>query len=96
MVLKVYAVYDSKLEAYMQPFFMQSKGVALRALTETLTQRDHMFSKHPEDFTLFELGEYDDSNGKMLPHLTPIALCKANELIKPEAPVSQIQLQKAQ
>lgn len=81
MKLKVFAIHDSKAEAYLQPFFMANKGTAIRAITDILQQKDHQFTKYPEDFTLFELGEYDDSNGHMLPYPTPIALCKAIELV---------------
>lgn len=80
MKLKVFAIHDAKAEAYLQPFFMANKGSAIRAITDIVTKPDHQFAKYPEDFTLFELGEYDDSNGQMLPHLTPIPLAKAIEL----------------
>ena len=80
MKLKVFAIHDAKAEAYMQPFFMANKGTAIRAITELLSKSDHQFSKYPEDFTLFELGEYDDSNGQMLPHSTPLPIAKVIEL----------------
>lgn len=64
MVLKVFTIYDSKAEAYMQPFFMQTKGQAMRALVDTLEDPKTQFCKHPEDFTLFEIGTYDDQTGK--------------------------------
>lgn len=82
MKLKVFAIHDAKAEAYLQPFFMANKGTAIRAITELMEKNDHQFSKYPEDFTLFELGEYDDQNGQMLPHTTPMPLCKAIELRK--------------
>jgi len=72
MKLKVFSVYDSKVEAYKQPFFLSTKGEAIRGLLECLEKNDHPFAKWPADFTLFELGEYDDSNGKMLPLSAPI------------------------
>lgn len=80
MKYKVFSIYDSKAEAYLQPIFMANKGVAIRAIVETLKNDDHQFSKTPEDFTLFELGEYDDSTGMMEPHATPLSIAKANEL----------------
>ena len=90
MILKVFAVHDAKAEAYMQPFFMANKGTAIRAMTETLTGASNQFQKYPEDFTLSELGEYDDSNGMMKPHPTPLPICKVIEL---KAPSSAPQLQ---
>lgn len=61
MILKMFAVYDSKVGAYMAPFFMSSTGQALRAFIDTASDKETQVGKHPEDFTLFELGEYDDS-----------------------------------
>jgi len=80
MKLKVFSIYDCKAEAYLQPFFMANKGTAIRAITELVTKSDHNFCKYAEDYTLFELGEYDDLNGQMLPHKTPISIIKTNEL----------------
>lgn len=71
MIMKVYSIYDSKIEAYTQPFFMQTKGQAIRALTDNLTDEKSQYAKHPEDFTLFELAEYDDVQGKFIPHASP-------------------------
>jgi hypothetical protein len=73
MKLKVFTIYDQKTEAYKQPFFMTTKGEAIRGLLEVLDNPQHAFSKYPADFTIFELGEYDDSNGKMLPLPAPIS-----------------------
>lgn len=82
MIQKIYTVYDSKLEAYMQPFFMQSKGQAVRAFTDSVNDQTTQFNKHPEDFTLFELGEYDDSTGKFTNLHTPNSLGVALEYKK--------------
>ncbi|QXP08059.1 MAG: nonstructural protein [Arizlama microvirus] len=74
MKLKVFAVYDSKAEQYKPPFVLSTKGLALRSWAQLLEDENTDPSKFPADFTLFELGEYDDSNGKMLPHPTPLSL----------------------
>lgn len=65
MLIKMFTVYDSKAEAYMQPFFMQSVGAALRAFSDTVNDPSHAFSKHPEDYILFELGTYDDATASI-------------------------------
>lgn len=74
MILKVYAIYDSKIEAFQQPFFMQTKGQAIRALQDNLSNVDSQIAKHPEDFTLFELSQYDDVKGKFDCYDTPVSL----------------------
>lgn len=64
MMLKVFGIYDSKAEAYLSPFFMKSKGEAIRALSNHVNDPQHNFCKYAEDFTLFELGTWNDSNAK--------------------------------
>jgi len=53
MIMKMFSCYDSKAEAYMQPFFMNAKGQALRAFADLVNDGQSQFSKHPEDFVLF-------------------------------------------
>ena len=79
MIVKVFTVYDSKAEAYLQPFYMQSKGAAIRAFTDLANDIQHQFYKYSEDFTLFYLGEWDDSNAKFISMLTPSPIGKAVE-----------------
>ncbi len=64
VITKIFGIYDSKVGAYLQPFFMQSPGAAIRALTDLVRDPTHNFAKYSEDFTLFELGSYDDVNSK--------------------------------
>lgn len=81
MELKIFTVYDSKTEAYMPPFFMQSTGQAMRSFEDTINhEKEHVFGKHPEDFTLFELGKFDDQTSTFNLHKTSLPLAKAIEL----------------
>jgi hypothetical protein len=81
MVQKIFTIYDSKAEAYLSPFFMSAKGQALRAFGDSVNDPNHQFNKHAEDFTLFELGEYDDLSASFNLYDTPVALGKAIEFI---------------
>lgn len=80
MELKVFTVYDSKTEAYLQPFFMQSKGAAIRAFIDALRDPNHQFAKHAEDYTLFEVGSYDDGSARFTSLVTPVSLGTALDL----------------
>lgn len=82
MKLKVFTVYDSKVEAFLQPFFAESRGAALRMWQETVNNAQTSIHKYPEDFTLFEIGEYYDDNARFENHVTPISLGLALEFIK--------------
>lgn len=46
----------------MQPFFLRTKGEAIRALQTELKNENSNLSKYPADFILFELGEFDESS----------------------------------
>ncbi len=82
MILKIFTIYDSKGELYLQPFYEQTVGQALRAFSDTCNEPDHPFYKHAEDFTLFELGAYDNTSAEFILHNTAHSLAKAIELKK--------------
>lgn len=85
MILKIFTVHDSKAEAYLPPFFMSSRGQAIRAFTDTIADRSTQFSKHPADFTLFEIGEYDDQKGTLTQYETKQNLGLALDFIPQQA-----------
>ena len=65
MLMRMFAIYDVAVKAYMQPFFMQSEAAAVRAFTDLVNDPTSGVGKHPSDYTLFELGVYDDTTGKV-------------------------------
>lgn len=62
-MLKMFTVYDSKAEAYLPPFYSKSKGEALRSFTDAVNDPQSQLNKHPEDYTLFEVGDFDENLG---------------------------------
>ncbi|AXH77096.1 MAG: nonstructural protein [Microviridae sp.] len=85
MLLKVFAIYDSKVEAYMSPIFVPSRGQALRSFIDAAQDTTNNLGKHPADFTLFEIGVFDDSNATFDCHISPISLGNALELLSTTA-----------
>lgn len=82
----MFAVYDSAVEAFMQPFFMRSKGEALRAWQTTVNDPSTNFNKHPDDYCLFQIGEYDEISGKVTSLDTKLSLGMAIEFIAKDQP----------
>jgi len=82
MITKIFVVYDSKVEAYLAPQFYRAKGEAIRAFEGAVNSKDTQFNTHPEDFTLFLIGEYDDATAKITTLLTPESIGKAIEFKK--------------
>lgn len=65
---KVYAVQDAKAGMFNQPIFLLSDGEALRAFLDACQPgQESMLSKHPEDFNLYYIGEYDELEGSFQP-----------------------------
>lgn len=82
MFLKIFTVYDSKAVAYMQPFFMKSTGEAIRAFQDTVNDSKTQFNHHPEDFTLFEIGVWDDEYAAITRHKALVSLGTALQFKK--------------
>lgn len=89
MKLKVMACYDSKAGCYSTPFYTQTVNVALRAFADAANIPDHAMNKHPEDYTLFLLGEFDDETGIHTP-CEPKLLQNATNYKKEPSNVRQI------
>ncbi|AZL82679.1 nonstructural protein [Apis mellifera associated microvirus 3] len=85
MKLRVFAVYDAKAEVYNAPFFTQTVGLALRGFTDEVRNPDSMLNKHPEDFSLFEIGEFDQLTGAITPLTAPVSIAPALELVRGQA-----------
>ncbi len=63
MVFRIFSIYDEKAKAFLPPFFMHEKLVAIRAFSDCVNDSEHQFGMHPSDYTLFEFGDFDDSSG---------------------------------
>lgn len=72
--------------AFNTPFSFHRKEQAMRTFSDCLKSPEHQFSKNPQDYTLFEIGSYDDESGQIIP-ITPISLGNGLEFlqINPEA-----------
>lgn len=82
MNLVMVAVRDSATEMFGRPFFVQNSRVAVRSFTDEVNRTDvqNELNKHAEDFTLFELGTFNDSNGEFSPNI--VQLVRAKDVIK--------------
>lgn len=65
MILYVFSVRDRAANVFGQPFFGLSTGAAIRGFGDEINRKaeNNQLNKHPADFDLYILGEYDDSRG---------------------------------
>lgn len=79
MKLKVFSVYDSKVQCYAQPFMLRSKGEALRGWQDAVNDQTTNLYRHSGDFSLFEIAEFDDQTGVITMHQAKVNLGGAIE-----------------
>jgi len=79
MNLIVCSIFDSAAGAFGRPFYVQSTGIAMRSFADEVNRdgADNQMFGHPEDFVMFHLGQFDDSNGRFTLLESPNPLCRA-------------------
>lgn len=80
MILKIVAIRDRAADVFGQPNFVTSIGGAIRSFSDEINNKreGNTLNQHPEDFDLFELGDYDDASASfdLLPQPRQIAIGK--------------------
>lgn len=71
MMSYVFSVFDSKPAFFGTPFIDQRKESAIRAFADAVNSPDpnNGFKRHPEDYSLFVLGEFDNETGELIPQI---------------------------
>lgn len=74
MIHVVFSIHDQKADAFLPPFILPRTEMAVRTFSDCVASEDHQFGAHPEDYTLFRLGTFDDSNGLYVVEPIPIVV----------------------
>lgn len=88
--MKIYSVYDSKAEAYMAPWYARTKGEAIRSFEQAVINPETQLNKHPADYTLFELGEFDEYTGTLTANIAKTALVNALDFGREKRPLAPV------
>lgn len=64
---RLYCVFDRKSERYFPPFVVENDAVAERRFADILVDPQSVLSKHPQDYILYGVGEFDESTGECAP-----------------------------
>lgn len=82
MLTQVFAVFDTKVGSFAQPFFSPTSASAIRSFQDAAADPSTTLSKHPSDFHLYHLGTFDDETGAFSP-IKPVSLgTAAGTLVK--------------
>lgn len=83
MKLNIYALFDSQIAAFAQPYFSPTNGSALRAFSDHVNDKNSPVNKHPGDYSVYQLGSYDDQTGEIQP-VKPARIGTAVEYLNKE------------
>lgn len=89
MLLHIYSMYDSAAKAYTVPFYAQSDGVAWRLFADKVNDPETVVGKHPEQFTLYLIGHWDDENGSITSD-EAVSLCNGRQVKEDRIDVDDI------
>lgn len=73
MKVKLVAVLDTKTEVFGPVSVVRTISEAERLFFDALSDSETLMGKHPEDFKLFVLGQFDQITGSIDPGLSLIA-----------------------
>lgn len=75
MHLTACSIYDSVAEAWTRPMFVRSKGEAMRGFMDALQNPESDFSRHPEHYSLYAVGTFDEFSGELVSAEPQLLLC---------------------
>lgn len=84
MRLRVYAVLDKAVQAYLNPMCFRSQGEALRSFQDAVAAEGTPFNKHKADYAFCFLGFYDDGLGRFESEPPMVVAEAATVLGKPD------------
>lgn len=79
-MLKVFSIYDSKAQIFTKPFFALTTQAALREFQVGVNNPNSVVAQFPADFTLFELGEFQEKDCSFKLYESKVNLGTALEL----------------
>ena len=85
MLLLMYSVHDSVSGVYDRPFVARAEGDAVRSFGDIANDKEHPIGKHPEHFSLFHVGTWNDNSGKVDP-TPPTHVVSAIDLVNYDRP----------
>lgn len=62
--MKLVAIWDAAIQAFGRPVAVVARGEAIRSFMDEINNAESHLSKHPADYDLHLVGEFDEHTGK--------------------------------
>lgn len=82
MILKIVAFRDAGVDQFQGVSCVQHVGAAIRGFTDAVNGKsgqDNDLFRHPNDFELFCIGEFNSDTGEMT-GCRPVSLCRGSDV----------------
>jgi len=86
MILNVYSIFDTKALVFNTPFFAHNNASAVRSVSDLAADLNTSVGRHPSDFVLYRIGQYNDEQGVLAPLDIREHVVDVISLVAPKAP----------
>jgi hypothetical protein len=83
-MLQMFAIKDDKVDSFNTPFTVPHETHAIRNVKSMLIHEHNSITEYPEDFSLYHIGCFDDTTGRILPNDTPVHIVNLKTLLPAE------------
>jgi len=85
MKMEIVAIHDRAADAFGRPFFCNALGQAIRSFQDEINRsgENNEMNRHPDDYDLFHLGEYDDNTGALTSLEEPKQIAIGKQMVRP-------------
>lgn len=63
----IFSIYDIKAQVYSLPVFEVNRATFMRSFGVACNEPGSPFNSYPDDYQVFEIGEWDSDTGSILP-----------------------------
>lgn len=86
MVKRLYAIRDDKVGTFNPPCIVDNDAVAIRQFGDLVHDaKDTLITRHPDDFSIWYLAEYDDEKGLFASSVETLkVLARGSDFVKSE------------
>lgn len=77
-----FSVFDEKVHVFNTPFFCQTMGQAARSFSDIVNDAQSTINRHPEDYSLYLVGCFEDVSAVLEPLTPPSLVGRAGDYFK--------------
>ncbi len=89
MLMLMYVVRDSASGVYDRPMVARSEGEMKRGFSDIANDKNHPVGKHPEHYSLWNIGTYQDNTGRV-DGQEPIHVVNGIDMVDRAVPVEEL------